>query len=244
MQGNWANSYWISPDLESFRKTAQDLFDKQGRRLIRVATFVENGVRRWAGISRAATWANRWWISPDLTSFLKRAQELFDKNGLRLIQASSYVEGGKRKWIGIAQGGNWASRLIVKPDLASFAKEAQRLFDEKGLRLIYVTTYVEGGKRKWFGISRFGDWANRWWISPNFGSFRTKSQELFDNEGKRLIHVTTYVEGNQRRWVGISRSGNWANRWVFRSDVDSFNLEAQRLFDEEKLRLVHVEMLE
>lgn len=244
MQGTWANSYWISPDLGSFQKTAQDLFDKQGRRLIRIATFVENGVRRWAGISRAGTWANRWWVSPDLTSFLKKAQEFFDKDGLRLIQASSYVEGGKRKWIGIAQGGNWASRLIVKPDLAGFAKEAQSLFDEKGLRLIYVTTYLEGGKRKWFGISRSGDWANRWWISPDFGSFRTKSQDLFDNEGKRLIHVTTYVEGGQRKWVGISRSGNWANRWVFRSDLDSFNLEAQRLFDKEKLRLIHVEMLE
>lgn len=58
------------------------------------------------------------------------------------------------------------------------------------------------------------------------------------------VHVTTYMEGNERRWVGIARSGNWANRWFFRADLDSFGLEAQRLFDDEKLRLVHVEMLE
>ncbi|MCG3111504.1 MAG: M23 family metallopeptidase [Candidatus Manganitrophus sp. SB1] len=244
MQGDWANSYWISPDLASFQQKAQALFDDHGRRLIRIATFVENGNRRWVGISRAGTWASRWWVSNNLSSFLAKAQELFDTQGLRLIQAASYLEGTQRKWFGIARGGDWASRLIVKPDLGSFSKEAQKLFDENGLRLIYVTTYVEGGKRKWFGISRSGDWANRWWISPDFGSFRTKSQDLFDNEGKRLVHVTTYVEGSQRRWVGISRSGDWANRWVFRSDLDAFNLEAQRLFDEEKLRLIHVEMLE
>ena len=87
-------------------------------------------------------------------------------------------------------------------------------------------------------------WANRWWISPDIGHFSTRSQQLFDHEGKRLVHVTTYVEGNQRRWIGISRSGDWANRWFLRSDLDLFGLEAQRLFDDEHLRLVHVEMLQ
>lgn len=244
MQGDWASSYWISPDLATFEKKAQELFDQQGRRLIRIATFLENGSRRWVGISRDGNWANRWWVSADLASFLKKAQELFDKEGLRLIQASSYLEGTKRKWFGIARRGDWASRITVKPDLASFSTETQKLFDENGLRLIWVTSYLEGGKRKWFGISRSGDWANRWWISPDLGSFRTKSQDLFDNDGMRLVHVTTYVEGGQRKWLGISRSGSWANRWIVRNDLDAFNLEAQRLFDEEGLRLVHVEMLE
>jgi hypothetical protein len=244
MQGNWGNSYFISPDVSSFQEKAQDLFDKQGRRLIRVTTFLENGVRRWVGISRDGDWANRWWVSDDLTSFLKKAQDFFDNEKLRLIWADSFVEGGKRKWIGIARGGDWASRLIIKDDLSSFSTEAQSLFDEKGLRLIHVTTWTEGNKRRWFGISRSGNWANRWWISPDMGAFSTKSQQLFDNEGKRLIHVKTYVEGNQRKWIGISRSGDWANRWYFRSDLDSFGLEAQRLFDDEHLRLVHVEMLE
>lgn len=93
MAGDWANSFWTSPDLASFQKTAQELFDEKGRRLVRVTTWVENGARRWAGVSRSGDWANRWWISPDLTSFLKTSQELFDEKGLRLIFASSYVEG-------------------------------------------------------------------------------------------------------------------------------------------------------
>ena len=105
-------------------------------------------------------------------------------------------------------------------------------------------TWSEGGKRKWFGISRSGNWANTWWISPDLGSFSTKAQKLFDEDGRRLIHVTSYVEGNQRKWIGISRSGNWANRWYLRSDLDSFRLESQRLFDDEHLRLIHIDMLE
>ena len=103
-------------------------------------------------------------------------------------------------------------------------------------------TWAEGGKRKWFGISRSGTWANTWWISPNIGTFATKAQKLFDEDGRRLIHDDVQG-GDQRRWVGISRSGTWANRWFSYSDLDSFALEAQRLFDDEHLRLVHVEML-
>ena len=244
MAGDWANSFWISNDLDSFQATAQDLFDQKGRRLVRATTFLEDGKRRWAGLARAGDWANRFWVSSDLASFQKTAQELFDEKGLRLAYVNTYVEGGKRKWIGISRGGDWANRLIIKPDLASFSKEAQELFDDKGLRLIHVTTWVEGGKRQWFGIARSGNWANAWWISQDFGHFRTKSQQLFDDDGKRLVHVSTFEEGNQRRWVGISRSGDWANRLVFRADLDSFRLEAQRLFDDEHLRLVHMEMLE
>lgn len=244
MGGDWANSFFIRSDLAGFQKTAQELFDDKGRRLIRVTTFTENGARRWMGISRASDWGNRWWVSGDLNSFLETAQELFDEKGLRLVHVSTFVDGGKRSWIGIARSGDWGSRLVVEDSLSSFSKATQTLFDEKGLRLIHALTWMEGGKRRWFGISRSGNWANRWWVSPDIGSFGTKAQDLFNNEGKRLVHVTSYVEGGQRRWLGISRSGDWANRWFLRSDLDSFTLEAQRLFDTEGLRLVDVEALD
>jgi len=243
MQGDWASSYFIRPDLASFQATAQELFDKNGRRLIRATTFLEDGKRRWAGVSRAGDWANRWWVSPDLASFKAKTQELFDDKGLRLVHVNTFVDGGKRSWIGIARAGDWGSRLVIEDDLAGFSAKTQELFDDKGLRLIHVTTWKEGATRMWFGISRSGNWANRWWISPDLGAFSTKSQGFFDNEGKRLVYVTSYVEGRQRKWLGISRSGDWANRWYMRGDLDSFGLEAQRLFDDEGLRLVHVEML-
>lgn len=159
------------------------------------------------------------------------------------IWPASTAPGNPVPTVGIAMAGDWANSFFIRPDLASFQKTAQELFDDKGRRLIRLTTFTENGARRWMGISRAGDWANRWWISTDLGSFSTKAQDLFDNEGKRLIHVTSYVDGGERRWLGISRSGDWANRWFVRSDLDYFTLEAQRLFDDEGLRLVQVEAL-
>jgi hypothetical protein len=40
----------------------------------------------------------------------------------------------------------------------------RKIFDAQGLRLIHVDSYVENGQRFWYGISRSGTWANRWFI--------------------------------------------------------------------------------
>lgn len=241
--GNWASNYWISGDFASFRTKAQDLFDQKGRRLIWIDTFLENGHRRWAGIARSGDWANSFWVSPNLASFKTTAQDLFDQKGRRLVHVHTYAEGGQRRWVGIAQGGDWANSFWISPNETAFKQEAQRLFDEKGRRLVFVTTYLEDGQRRWVGISRSGDWANSFWISPDEAAFKQEAQKLFDEKGRRLIHVSTYKEGNQRRWIGIARSGDWANSFWVSKDLDSFNLTAQDLFDDKGRRLVAVEFL-
>jgi hypothetical protein len=165
ISGDWESQLILSPDLATFSTTAQDLFDHMGLRLICVTNYRENGQHRWAGVARSGTWDNRWWISNDLASFNKQAQDFFDNSGLRLIWVHTYIDGGSRKWIGISRGGTWANRLLIHSGLASFSKEAQDLFDKEGKRPIHGNTWLEGGTRSWLGISRDGDWANRWWIS-------------------------------------------------------------------------------
>jgi hypothetical protein len=242
-QGDWTSSSFIRPGFLDFHKTANDLLHEKGQRLIRATTFLDNGMRRWVGIARAGDWDHEWWFSEDLTSFRKTAQNLFDKKGLRLSHVHSFVEGAQRFWLGISRGGDWTSRLIIKDDLTSFSKEVRTLFDDQGLRLTQVLTWAEGARRKWFGIARSGTWAHAWWISPDRGTFFDKARKLFHEQGKGLVHVTTYREGTQRRWVGISRSGTGGDQPFFRSDLDSFGLEARRL-EANHRRLVHVEMLE
>jgi len=242
--GDWANSYFISNNRAAFETRAQELFDEQQRRLIHVATYLENGARRWLGISRAGDWANSFWISNDRASFEARAQELFDQQGRRLVHVSTYPEGSARRWVGIARSGDWASSFWISNDRASFEARAQELFDKQGRRLIWVTTYPEGNARRWVGIARSGDWASSFWISNDQASFEARAQELFDKNGRRLIHVHTYVEGGTRRWVGIARSGDWANSFFIRRDIDSFNRDAQDLFDEHGRRLMLVEVLD
>jgi hypothetical protein len=57
------------------------------------------------------------------------------------------------------------------------------------------------------------------------------------------VHVHTYPEGNQRRWVGIARSGDWSNSFWVSTDLDRFRRTAQDLFDEKSRRLVTVDTL-
>lgn len=66
---------------------------------------------------------------------------------------------------------------------------------------------------------------------------------LCRNCGPRPSAAPQAMSRRDRPTKPLSRSGDWANRWYLKGDLDSFGLEAQRLFDEEKLRLVHVEML-
>lgn len=244
ISGNWANNYILSPDFATFQSTVQNLFDNQGRRLLCANTYVENGTRRWSGVARSGDWAHRWWVSGDLTTFLKIAQDFFDKDGLRLTYVNTFVERTQRQWIGIARSGNWENRLIIENDLASFEAKAQDWFDNHGLRLTHVTTWLEGSQRRWLGIARTGDWANRWWISSSQAEFVTKVQQLFDNEQKRLCYFTTFKEGTQRKWIGIARSGTWAHRFYIRGDLDSLGLEVQQLFDHDGLRCEQIEYLE
>lgn len=120
------------------------------------------------------------------------------------MHVTSWEDSGKRHWAGIARSGDWANSFWISPDLASFENAAQDLFDKHGRRLTFVTSYLEGSQRRWMGISQSGDGANSFWISPDLASFEKKAQDLFDKQGRRLIHVHTFVEGGQRRWAGIS----------------------------------------
>jgi murein DD-endopeptidase MepM/ murein hydrolase activator NlpD len=241
--GNWANTYWISTSRSAFETKAQQLFDDNGLRLVWVSTFVENGKRRWAGIARAGNWASSFWVSTSRSAFETKAQQLFDDKGQRLIHVHTYVEGSTRVWMGIARSGDWSSSFWISNTRAAFETKAQDLFDNQGRRLTFVRTYVDGSTRRWIGIAQGGNWANSFWISDGFTAFSQKAQQLFDQQGRRLIHVHTYVEGNKRFWAGIARSGDWANSFWLSSNVDSFNFTAQDLFDDKGRRLVVVEFL-
>ncbi len=242
--GTWANSYWISTSRSAFEAKAQELFDEQKRRIIWASTYVENGKRRWVGIARAGDWANSFWISAGRVAFEKKAQQLFDEHGRRLVHVYSYLQGSTLYFMGIARAGTWASSYWVSASRADFEKHAQRLFDEQGRRLTFVHTFMEGSKRLWAGIAQGGTWANNFWVSEGLDAFNQKAQALFDEHGRRLVHVHTYVSGSKRYWVGIARAGDWANSFWYSRDLDSFNRETQDLFEDQGRRLMVAEFLD
>ncbi len=242
--GTWANSYWISKSRTAFATKAQQLFDDKGRRLTWVSSYVENGKRRFAGIARSGNWANSFWVSTSRAAFEAKAQQLFDEKGRRLVHVHTYVDGGTRYWMGIARSGNWSNAVWISSSRAAFQAKAQQLFDEKGQRLTFVHTYVDGGTRRWIGIARGANWSNSFWVSEGFAAFNEKAQQLFDEKGRRLVHVHTYVQGSKRYWAGIAAGGDWANSFWLGKDLDSFNRAAQDLFEDKGRRLMVVEFLD
>jgi hypothetical protein len=51
------------------------------------------------------------------------------------------------------------------------------------------------------------------------------------------------VQNGQRHWTGISRGGDWGNSFFIQADLDSFNRQAQNLFDMQGRRLMVAEFL-
>src|SRR5262249_25254571 len=94
------------------------------------------------GISMQGTWGNSFFISGDLTIFQQTAQHLFDQSGRRLTRVATFHENGAIRWAGIARDGDWANHWWISHDFASFQTTAQDLFDKKGLRLVYVSSFV------------------------------------------------------------------------------------------------------
>ena len=242
--GDWGNSYWTSTSRAAFEKAAQDLFEQKQRRLVWATTYRDNGHRRWVGIARAGDWASAVWTSSSRAAFEKKAQALFTNEKKRLIHVHTYLDGATRYWMGIARSGSWSSAFWVSSSRAAFEAKAQALFTDEGKRLTFVHTYPEGGKRYWVGIAQGGTWANSFWISEGLGAFRTEAQRLFDEKGRRLVHVHSYEEGGKRYWVGISRAGDWGNAFWYSKDLDSFNRTAQDRYDDDGYRLAAVEFLD
>lgn len=193
-----------------------------------------------AGICRSGNWANVYMTGLTLNAFSQQVQKLFDQKGLRLEDIDTYIEDGKVKWAGISRSGDWANRFIAGLNFADFAKESQKLFDQQGLRLIDVESYVEGGQLKWAGVFRSGDWASRFTAGQNQADFVKQTQTFFDKEGLRLADMLTYVENGVRKWAGIYRSGDWAHRFLIGFSEGAFVTETQKLFDQQGLRMINM----
>ena len=242
--GDWALRMWTSPDLAAFKTETQKLFDDKGLRLIQSATYVEHGERRWVGLARSGDWSHSFWVSDSLAEFKTQVQSLFDDKGRRLVHVHTFPHGSGRRWAGISRGGDWANSFWVSNDLTAFKAEVKKLWDEKQRRLEHVTTYRDGSARRWVGVARGGPGPATFWVSDNADAFRTKLQKLFDDDGLRLEHVHTYVEGGVRRWAGISRAGTGANHFWVSPDWDGFRRRVQDYFDDDGERVGCIEILD
>lgn len=123
---------------------------------------------------------------------LKIANQQHINQGGRLVDIETYVSGGKRRWAAIWFPGDWDSYLLTDLAFQSFKEQTQKKFDDEGMRLIDVETYIQGGQRLWAGIGRKGTWANTFLAEYSLQTFKDKVQQLFDEKGRRIIKLEMY----------------------------------------------------
>jgi len=184
--GDWGNTLWISDSYGAFSEKATALHKEKGRRLIWVSTYVEDGNVRFVGIARDRDWGNTLYRSDSYDAFADRATELHKEDGRRLTCATTYMDGGKRWFLGIARDGDWGNTLYRSDSYGEFAHKATELHKDDGRRLTCVTTYTDGGKRWFLGIARDGDWGNTLYYRGDLDSFRLYADQLHAEKGRRL----------------------------------------------------------
>jgi hypothetical protein len=190
-KGNWGNHLKVGLTTSAFVAAVTAEKDK-GFDLERMVAWNDTSNPQWAGIWRTGLDHTEFHHGLNTSAFLTLTQDLFDNDGLRMTQAIHYEEAGKPVWAGIYIKGDWAHRFYIRDDLQSFRDTVQEFFDKDKLRVIDFETWVEGGKRRYAGISRSGDWANRLWTARGEETFLRLAQEAFDKDGLRLTDVDVY----------------------------------------------------
>jgi hypothetical protein len=190
--GSWGNRLKVG--LSTAQLVAQHAeYEGKGFGLERVAWWNQDGQVRWAGCWRDGLPDTSFEHGLDTQAFVNKVQFLFDERSMRLMQAIRYTDSGGQKWAGVFQVGNQAHRFYIRDDVASLNATAQQFFDEKGLRTIDFETWVEGGKRRYAGISISGNWASRRWTHTGTETFLTEAQKAFDDKGLRLTSIDVYT---------------------------------------------------
>jgi hypothetical protein len=189
--GNWAHTLGVGLTTGEFVGKVAELQDK-GMELERAVSWTEERNTLWAGSWRSGLPATQFHHGHATNAFKQLTQDVFDNEDMRITQAIHYEESGSPLWAGIYQKGDWGLRFYLRNDLGSFLAASQEYFDKDGLRIVDFETWIEGGARRYAGISRSGDWGSRLWVARGVESFHQEAQQAFDDDKLRLIDVDVY----------------------------------------------------
>ena len=161
---------------------------------------VFGGIFRQSSENRAA------WIGDEWPGFYQKWQDL-EKQGLRIFQFKTYIDGGKRKYAGLFRPGNYAPLSYVGKPWDDFLAHWQQ-FEKQGYRIIDFETWSDGGPRLYAGIFAPGNYTPAAYIGRPWDDF-LKQWQKFEKEGYRIFDFETYVEGGQRLYAGLFRPGTY-----------------------------------
>ncbi len=144
--GNNGYELLAGTNWNNFKKKYDDLA-QQNLRLINIKTYNSILGRVFTGIWSSGS--DAYALTPlglDWTDFIKYWEDN-SKKGLRLINVETYIDNGKLSFLGVFRAGNDNHTLTpINLDWTAFNK----FWDEnsrRGLRLINIESYMNGGKR-------------------------------------------------------------------------------------------------
>ena len=222
-------SGWVRLDAEGIPKEEVAIWPESTSPGFKVPT---------AGLTVRGDWGYKFWKGDDFDEFNAQGQEHFD-NGYPMTYASSFLDNGHRRWVGIARKSNEGTTTWVSSSWSSFLDKANDLHKDKGKRLIHVHAFKDDGTVKYFGLAQTGDWSNTCWMSNSFDDFKTQAQELAGKEKRALVHISTIVVDGVRRWIGISRGASYTTEFFTSPSLTQF-LDELASYDKKGKHCIHM----
>jgi murein DD-endopeptidase MepM/ murein hydrolase activator NlpD len=163
------------------------------------------------------------------------------KSNFHLIELNTYVENGKRQFLGVFRYGNGANQgLSLLKDWPSFVAHRDQL-EAQGLRLVDMLQYNDGVSDNFVGVFLPGTDEQKLFNTSSWAQF-TYMADSYSNQGFKLVDVETYVTNGVRQYVGVFREGtggqevvrvpNWTE---FKSSWSAMAADGYRLTDVETM---------
>jgi murein DD-endopeptidase MepM/ murein hydrolase activator NlpD len=163
------------------------------------------------------------------------------KSDFRLLEVNTYVENGKRHFVGLfrhVEGGGNEQGLSLLKDWASFTAHRDAL-EAQGLRLADVTYFHDGVSDNFVGVFLPGSGDQQTINTGNWITFAAVAAS-FATQGLRLVDVESYATGGGQQYVGVFRPGTGTQLLVRSPSWTQFKLDwsaqsdlGQRLTDVE-----------
>jgi Bacterial tandem repeat domain 1 len=140
--------------------------------------------------------------------------------------------------VSISYAGAWRAGtdghyLWAGVDWANFNAKWNELSGQ-GFRLSRITTFLDGGQRRYTGVWRAGSGGHYLWAGVDWANFTGKFNEL-SGQGLRLVDIKPYVDGHDVKWIGVWREGTdghylWAAEWAsFQAKFNELSGQGLRL---------------
>jgi hypothetical protein len=124
-------------------------------------------------------------------------------------------------WMTVPEDTAIQDQLGTDLDLDAFTRMAEEK-RARGLVLVHLRTYLDGGARKWAGVWRTGSDAGDFAVGLGEAELGELVARRHD-AGQRLADLETYVDGGTRRWAGVWRAGTDADAYSIGLDRAAFD---------------------